>query len=138
MKTLLKKMGDTKKGMVNTLIISSVFFALVHLGNLIWVDALSVISQVFYAFAIGMFFGAIYLRTKTLITPILLHGLMNVSGQIFDAFTSPDFIGQRDMQSSDIAQTVVQTLIMVIPFLIAALVLLRKVKPEEIEKQEMT
>jgi len=132
LKILLKKKGDTKKGIITACVISAVLFGVAHLTNLVWVDPISVISQVFYATAGGIFFGAIYLRTKTLMAPILLHGLMNVSSQIFDAFTGPDFISQRDANPTGAAETVVTTLIIVVLYLIPAFVLLRKVKPVEI------
>ena len=133
LKTLLKKMGDTKKGVIAACVISAALFGAAHLVNLTWMDPLSVIPTVFYATAGGIFFGAIYLRTKTLIAPILLHGIMNVSSQVFDAFTSPDFISQRDaVITIDITETVVMTLILVLVFLVPAFILLRKVKPAEI------
>ena len=132
LKMLLKKMGNTKKGMISACAISAAFFGVAHLVNLVWMDPLPVISVVFTATAGGIFFGAIYLRTKTLIAPILLHGITNVAGQVFDAFTSPDFITQRDANPTDVTETVVTTLILVAIFLIAAFVLLRKVRPEEI------
>jgi membrane protease YdiL (CAAX protease family) len=135
LKTVLKKMGSTKKGMINACVISSVIFGVIHLFNLSWVDnSLSVVSQVFFAFAVGVFLAAIYLRTKTLLAPMLLHGIMNLSSQIFDAFTNPDFIIQRDRTTGDITEIVIQTSILVILLLIVAFILLRKVEPETIEE----
>jgi len=136
LKILINKMGDTKKGMITACVISAVVFGIAHLSNLVWVAPLPVISQVFYATAVGILFGAIYMRTKTLIAPILIHGLMNVSVGIFDAFTSPDFISQRDSNPTDIVETIVSTLITVILLLIPAFVFLRKVKPENVSEND--
>ena len=137
LKTLLQKMGDTKKGMIAACVISAVLFGVAHLANLTWVAPLSVIPQVFFATASGIFLGAIYLRTKTLIAPILLHGINNVFTQILDAFTSPDFISQRDAAASaNVMEVAVTTLIIVTLYLIPAFVLLRKVKPAEIAGEQ--
>ena len=133
LKLLLKKNDHTKKGMIAACIISALLFGVAHLSNLLWMAPLSVIPSVFSATAGGIFLGAIYLRTKTLMAPILLHGINNVFSQIFDAFTSPDFISQRDAAvSTNVTEVAVTTLIVVILYLIPAFILLRKVKPAEI------
>lgn len=132
LKTLLKKYGGTKKGMIFSCVVSAALFGTAHLINLVWMDPLSVIPSVFFATAGGIFFGAIYLRTKSLMALILLHGINNVFGQIFDAFTSPDFIAQRDAVKIGLTETIITTLIILVLYLIPAFILLRKVKPAEI------
>ena len=71
--------------------------------------------------------GAVCLRTKTLVAPILLHGLLNLSGGIFDAFTSPEYT----IPEATLDNVIIITLIAALPLVIAAFVLLRKVKPVE-------
>ena len=136
LKILLRKKGDTKRGMIVSCVISAVLFGGAHLLNLVWVDPLSVIPQVFFATAGGIFLGVVYLRTKSLMALILLHGINNVFSQIFDAFTSPDFISQRDAVQIGVTETIITTLIVVVLYLVPAFVLLRKVKPEEIVKND--
>ena len=128
LKMLLRKMGGTKKGIISTFIISAALFGIVHCVHLFWVAPLTVFSDVILATAGGMFLGAIYLRTKTLIAPILLHGLFNLSSMIWWAFTSN---GPVSAVETTLADVVTIILIGVIPLIIAAFVLLGKVKPEE-------
>lgn len=101
---------------------------MIHVVNIVHSDILTITSQIVYATAFGLLFAVLYLRTKTLIVPILLHGLVNLSGQIFNAITL-----QPDTQlESDILGVIINTLLVSIPFIITGLVLLKKVKPNEI------
>ena len=134
LKILLKKKGHSKRGIINACVISSAIFGLAHIVNLTHMAVSSVISQIIYATAVGLFYAALYLRTKTLWVPILLHGLFNLSSQVIDAITLlPDAQPRVDI---DIVGFIVNTLLIAVPFLIAGLVLLRKVKPDEITEKK--
>ena len=126
LKLLLKNMGGTKKGMINAFIISALLFAVAHSTHLIWATPIEVLADLIFAMAGGMLIGAIYLRTKTLIVPILLHWLLNLSGGIFDAFTSHGYTAAGATLGD-----IIIMLIVAIPLIITAFVLLRKIKPEE-------
>ena len=131
LKTLLNKMGGTKIGMINAFIISAALFAAVHSIHLIWTTPIEVAADLLFAVAGGMLLGAIYLRAKTLVAPILLHGLLNLSGGIFAAFTSPEYTA-----AGTTLDDIFIMVIVAIPLIITAFVLLRKVKPDEITKRE--
>lgn len=131
LKLLLDKMGKTKKGIVNACVISSVIFGVWHFANIPLAGIMATTSQVLYATAMGLFLAAIYMRTKTLIVPMLLHAFINLSAQIWGAFID---VSMWDLASEmSLVENVIQTVIIVIPFTIAGLVLLRKVKPDETE-----
>jgi membrane protease YdiL (CAAX protease family) len=132
LKLLLKKTGSSKKGVINVCIISSIIFGIVHIVNLSVSDILPVISTIILAVPLGLFFAALYLRTKTLLWPILGHALVNLSSQIFDAVIFPDtFLHNTQIKTEmDIPQFIISTLWAGIPYLIAGLILLRKVKSE--------
>ena len=134
LKLLLVAFGDSKKGMLKAALISSVIFGAVHITNAIFgAGLLPTISQFIYATAIGIFYAALYLRTRNLWVPILLHALINFSTQIFGAIVSHEgFTELRAIVTEpSIAVFIISTLVMTVPFLIAGLVLLRKVKPDE-------
>jgi len=135
LKILLLTMGDTKRGIIKACLISSAIFGVVHIVNVIVVgEFLPVIAQVIYATFIGVFYAALFLRTKTLWIPILLHGLTNVSTQIFNVLLSPDVL--QDLMQNQTDQSVIDAFMPVvfsIPFLIVGLILLRKVKAEDVE-----
>ena len=132
LKMLLKKTGDTKKGIISAFVISAALFGVAHSVNLLWEHPLAVFSTIVFATGGGFFLGAIYLRTKTLFAPILLHGLFNLSGMIWWAFT-PD--GPTTTSPTTLADFLVTFLIAVLPLAIASYVLLRKVEPKEIAEK---
>jgi len=139
LKLLLIKMGDSKKGLIKACVISSVVFAMVHLSNIIaYGDVLPFVSQIVVAIATGLFFAALFLRTRTLWIPILMHALLNLSVQIFDVIISPDILLQSNESQADtnILGFIVLTLVQALPFLISGIVLLKKVEPNEITVKE--
>ena len=129
---LLKVMGQTKKGVVKAVIISSVIFGVVHLANLVVADVLPVVTQVFYASAVGVLFAALYLRTKTLWIPIIYHGFVNVSLQIWSALIDPNAMPQENGGGG----LNVIVLLVAIVYLVAGLILLKKVTPDGIVVSE--
>jgi len=135
LKLLLKKNQDSKQGMIFACVISSAIFGFFHLVNVFaGAPVLSTLSQVVDATATGLFFAVVFLRTRKLLMPILLHGLLNLSTQIFDAIVSFDLLLQNPAPQTevDIIGLIIYTLFTSLPMLIAALVLLRKVEPGSI------
>lgn len=130
LKMLLRKRSGTKKGILYAFVVSSVLFGVVHSVHFIWTTPLAVLSDIIFAVAGGVFLGAVYLRTKTLIAPILLHGLNNLASGVFTAFTSSDYT----VPPATVDDVAVM-LVVAVPLIIAALVLMRKVKPEEMGSQ---
>ena len=75
----MKFFGDTKKGVVLSVILSSAIFGLAHALNLIDHPELivSTIAQIIYAIFFGAMFCVIYYRTGNLWPSIILHGLID-------------------------------------------------------------
>ena len=75
------------------LLISAVIFGLVHLTNAAGMNLLNVLVQTGYAIVVGLVLGAVYLRSRDLLSVILLHFLIDFSGQMFvgktASFTAP-------------------------------------------------
>ena len=135
LKLLLKKNQDSRQGMIFACVISSAIFGFFHIVNVFaGAPVLSTLSQVVDATATGLFFAVVFLRTRKLLMPILLHGLLNLSTQIFDAIVSFDLLLQNPAPQTevDIIGLIIYTLFTSLPMLIAALVLLRKVEPGSI------
>jgi membrane protease YdiL (CAAX protease family) len=140
LKILLRKMGHTKKGIVVACVISSAMFGGVHILNFSAGVAaiLPTIFQIIYAAAIGFLYAVIYLRTKNLLIPIILHGLINLASQIFthNAIVSHEAMQQVNFAHfyglSHIEYGILSTSIIVLSFTIVSVVLLRKVKPIEV------
>lgn len=137
LKLLLVKMGHTKKGIVIAIVISSVIFGLTHIINSIagTLEIAENIGQIISSIVIGFFYAVLYLRTKNLWVPILLHGFVNLfAGQIFGAIVSDEAMLQLTQYQAvvDIGGLIANILLSTVPALIAGLILLRKVKPDEI------
>ena len=134
LKLLLVAFGDSKKGIIKAVIISSILFGMVHIGNVIaGAGLLPTIFNIIGAVLVGVFYAALYIRTKNLWVVIILHAITNLSHQIFNAIVSRDvFVELIAMQTKSSALLGVAGPIVCV---IAGIVLLRKVKPDEIIKE---
>lgn len=73
---IAKKYANSIKGIRLTVIVSAILFGLCHITNVFHgMNPLSVLSQIVTATAIGLLFGAVYLRTGSLWALILIHSL---------------------------------------------------------------
>lgn len=82
-----------------SVIISAAAFAVLHLLNLLsGREAVWVLGQVGWAFLMGLFYGYLFLRTKSLIPPMLVHYLSNA------------FVGSLAGYMQNLASTEVQVL----------------------------
>jgi membrane protease YdiL (CAAX protease family) len=71
------------RGLWQAAIISSIFFGVAHLLNVAaGANLASTILQIFYAFAIGLMYAALALRTQTILPLIVTHGLTDFFGFI--------------------------------------------------------
>jgi membrane protease YdiL (CAAX protease family) len=133
LKLLLKKWGNSKKGIIIACVVSSVFFGVAHVTNLMIGDSLlEVVGRIFSTTTLGLYFAALYLRTRTLWIPILVHMLVNLSSYIFNAIVSNDVLEQMAQAPENIWANIINRLLLTVVFLIAGLILLKKVKPNEV------
>jgi membrane protease YdiL (CAAX protease family) len=81
---LIMKWGNTKKGVYQSVIVSSLIFGCAHLGNIIIDPSLLVatLSQVLYATFIGVFFAACVLRSQSIWPAIILHATIDFVSQL--------------------------------------------------------
>ena len=132
LKLLLCVMGDSKRRVIKACMISAAIFGIVHISNAFFgAGILPTVAQVIMATAAGIFFAAIYLRTKNLLAPILLHGFFNFCSQIYHAIVSRDVFVQLMHEQGEMTNIAFAGMMLfaTVPYLIAGLVLLRKVKP---------
>ena len=113
------------------LVISAVCFSLGHAvnfvssPNLVW----ATVGQLIYTFIFGLFFGAVYLRSRSFGTVVILHALFDFAGMVWEAFSS----ATADAAMTDIAPIYILSYVrMFLPMLIAALFLIRPAKVPEI------
>jgi CAAX protease family protein len=71
---VLKPTGTTR-----SVVISSLLFGLMHIGNLLYRNPIIVFAQMIGAFVHGIGLSAIRLRTNTIWFPVILHGLHDLA-----------------------------------------------------------
>ena len=140
LKLLLKKMGNSKRGVIVACIVSSAFFGVAHITNIITGDSiLQVASQIVSTTALGLYFAALYIRTRTLWVPIFVHMLVNLSTYIIIPIVSNDVLEQAAQAPANIAGNIINRVFLTVVFSVAGLILLRKANPNEVagEKQQI-
>lgn len=66
-------------GVTRSVVISSLLFGLMHIGNLLYRNPFIVFAQMIGAFVHGIGLSAIRLRTNTIWFPVILHGLHDLA-----------------------------------------------------------
>lgn len=80
----IEQKDQTKKNIFLAMIYSSGIFAFIHLLNLLGgAGFLPTILQVGYTFLTGMMFAYLYLVTKNILIPIIIHAIYNIGGLSF-------------------------------------------------------
>lgn len=84
-------LGSRRFTAFSAVMLTAGLFAISHLANLIRAPHLLVStgSQVIYAFALGIFFGAVYLRSGSLWVPVIGHWLFNTLASATSIFQLP-------------------------------------------------
>ena len=130
---MLKKWGKNKSGIIRAVIYSSILFGSAHLVNLIGTSnfVIGTISQLFYTFFLGIFFAAIYIRTKNIWTVVILHAIFDWLAMILITFyptMAPS--GETDVDITILFGQIILTL----PFAVFGFLYLRKAwQPKESE-----
>ncbi|WP_409200737.1 lysostaphin resistance A-like protein [Methanobrevibacter sp. DSM 116169] len=81
---MLKKWGNTKRGMVISIVFSSFIFGGLHIISAINGNLFGSLVQVMYASVMGILLSVIYIKTKSLWSVIVLHIILN-----FPAYSMP-------------------------------------------------
>ena len=81
---LEKIQNDRFKGKMEAIILSSLFFGVIHLLNLFSEPQMinATIAQVFYATFIGIFLGALYLRTNNIWVVVFYHAIYDIVSEL--------------------------------------------------------
>ncbi|MBR4669443.1 MAG: CPBP family intramembrane metalloprotease [Butyrivibrio sp.] len=142
---LRKGFGNTKASYIAATAISSIFFGLYHLTNLMsGNDPEAIYSQTIYAIGVGFFLGALYIRTGNLWGNMVLHFLFDFAVMIYPIlFAKMDVATQKgDMIKAWLGEgIVVKSIILTVAAFALGLFLIRdsKLKPiiEAEEREEM-
>ena len=137
---LLKRYGSTKKGIVWSVIGAALVFGILHL---IKFDKglYGEIGQVCFATFIGVMFGAILLRTHKIWPLVLIHALIDYAAKIDELPIVREITETvtevSETSNGDAIGGLIGIILITIPCLIYGLVLLRKVKVEDVQGKVM-
>ncbi|MGF7437414.1 CPBP family intramembrane glutamic endopeptidase [Lentilactobacillus senioris] len=109
------------KGIWFAILISSAFFGMAHMVNLADQTLEATVLQGTNAFAMGIILAAIYLRTRSLIFPMLFHGINDYTSTIVSQ-------GSLVMHNKSFAPFIIEWII----YLLVAIYLLRKSKTKDV------
>lgn len=128
----LQKFGTEKGGIWKAVVISGVLFGLAHVSNIMSGALVGVLVQTAVASMLGMVFAAIYFRTGCIWVTVFLHAFIDVAAGI-----TTGLYGNETLMDTVSSYSPVQ-LISCVPYLIVLLVLLRKKKLGDVEKNTGT
>jgi membrane protease YdiL (CAAX protease family) len=75
---------QTKKGFLYTYLISSVAFGVIHLLN-VFTSGGAAVLQAGYSILTGGLFGFVWIKTKNIVFPAVIHAIYNFCGLLFTA-----------------------------------------------------
>lgn len=77
---IAKWFGKRKNGTLYAIFIASVLFGLGHIFGALGQPVITIIAKTIWASALGVYFGAVYVVSKNLWVPIILHLIINLCG----------------------------------------------------------
>jgi membrane protease YdiL (CAAX protease family) len=127
---MLRKWGDTRRGVYLAVLLSSALFGAAHIFNLIsgHLPLVANLAQMLYGFFFGVIFAACLLRNNSIWPMIILHAIVDFGGGLRHIAAGGG--GQTAVANSTVANAV-GTLIVTLPLLLYGLFILRKVSPFE-------
>ncbi len=78
LQNLVENYKTKSNGFYNAVFISAIVFGLAHLINILHAPLFDTLIQVVYSIAAGVIFGAVFIKTRNLLSIILLHGIFNL------------------------------------------------------------
>lgn len=127
------KYGQTRKGFFFSVFVTNIIFGSTHfIWYLMGLYPLSTsLNQIMYAFMIGVFFSALYLKYDSLLIPMIFHGLIDVAGCTdFLEITSKELFNISLAHNPVDIASIIVTFFIFLPFLIIGIMILRKLGPK--------
>ncbi len=132
----IKKYRYHRKGIFLSIFFSALFFGLSHFINLSVNDNIpQVIAQVIFATFMGIFFGAVLLKTNKLIPIAITHGLINF---FFLFGTLPAIHSNSEVTTQELSEQIagaIPSILLFLPLLIVGLIISRKINRDRTVKK---
>jgi membrane protease YdiL (CAAX protease family) len=127
---MLRKWGNTRRGIYLAVLVSSVLFGAAHIFNIVAgrLPLLANLTQIIYSFFFGVVFAACVLRNNSIWPMIIMHAAIDFVGGLRHIAVGGG--SQTDVANSTMTNAVV-ALIITLPLFLYGLFILRKVAPFE-------
>ncbi|MCQ2491446.1 MAG: CPBP family intramembrane metalloprotease [Lachnospiraceae bacterium] len=127
--SIMMKNNPDDKRIIHSVILTSLIFGCVHFTNIGEGALLSVtITQVVFSLIVGIFWAAIYLRTGSIVLPMIYHVLHDIINMMF-----PTNATGAMLQESVTVSDLISDSALGITMLVLALYMLRKVNFDDIK-----
>jgi membrane protease YdiL (CAAX protease family) len=125
---LMRRWGESYRGMLLSVLLTSLIFGGAHLVNLIMGRAAPLYAVVQFAYAVffGVFFSALYVRSGSLFPGIGLHMLFDFMANL-DAFR-PGALPRSEIVRSSTSEAAFVGILITLPLFLIGLYYLRKSK----------
>ncbi len=125
---MIRKWGNTKRGIYLAALTSSMIFGLLHIVSLFVgrISLMASITQVLYTAFVGVFFVACVLRNNSIWPAIIFHAIFNICSDL-NAIAVGGSFGQVSNTNSTLADAL-SSIVVFLPLLVYGLFILRKVK----------
>ena len=126
---MLRKWGNTRRGIYRAVLVSSALFGVAHIFNLVAgrLPPLASLTQIIVSFIFGVAFAACFLRNNTIWPVVVVHAMMDIGGGLRHiAVGGAEQIAVANTTWAQVAATLVVSL----PLLLYSLFILRRVRPD--------
>lgn len=125
---MLRKWGDTRRGVYLAVLLSSALFGAAHIFNLMTgrLPLVANLTQMFYSFFFGVIFAACFLRNNSIWPMIIMHAVIDFGGGLRHIAVGG---GSQTAVANSTVTNAVGTLIVTLPLLLYGLFILREVSP---------
>ncbi len=130
----LARLGGTRSGIIIAVVLASLLFGVAHiLGNLFaggitdWETTLNALKRVYLTGAIGLYFGALYLKTRNIFAVGLIHGLVDIFVSTANGILDPAMTEEPNETIHNIINITTQLQpVLYIPAIVIAIVILMR------------
>lgn len=120
---MMERWENKGRYILRSVLLSGIAFGFAHFINLMNGDVIGTVQQVLYAAALGIFFGAAYLRTRNIWGMIIVHSIIDISADIF-----------IDTTSTLSTRSIVSSIVIILVYTLIGLYLIRAEKQESIRQ----
>ncbi len=130
---LIEKFGNDRRGIWKSVILSSTFFGLIHFVNILTgASWQGVLIQMIAATFIGIYLASIYLRSGSVWTTVLLHGIYDLVISIPTFFVTDEIVDTIVQYAESISNYSWASALFAAIYVLLALFLLRKKKMADV------